>query len=406
MKKHEIPVGNKEADISLLSDELWVNIFTFFNSITDINAARLCCRRFFNIANDKIVLDQFPGAEYDYSVKNTPLQLQEGNENLVVAVSPLNSFIAVYDGVLRKIELWNTNGNSISKLPMPGGFRSYISLAFSQDDQYLVAASTYDDVDVWSVKDNKLLHTISPDTRGKVQHKVLTLSNGNFLVLYNYHADIFSLQTGNLLKSIRLGEEFISCSISADEKLLVCCSREKITIFDMASGSEVKKLKVDFYVYHAEFTMDNENIIFCGNSKKVQIVNLNTEIVSTLVETKEKSEVPAQIHSFKVSRNGSYIVIPEYDNNLVGIWNMMSRARVNEIPCGKFVGTVLFNSSQDKLIIGSYASVLISTFPLLPLEERVKRRQVRRQADRCKNKDDWLIKSIIENFFLRYYQAI
>ena len=380
--QQEAAIHNEQKSITkVLPDELWANVFTLFNSIANIKAVRLSCKRFYKIATDEIILDRFPDPEYDYSLENPArMMLLKGTEYFgPIAVSQRNSLIAVNTKQPLRIQLCNMDGKSISMLPIPDNFRSYTSLNFSKDGQYLVAASTYRDVDVWSIKDNKLLYTISKDGHER-QHEVFTLSNGNFLVLYDYYAEIFSLKTGIVTRLIQ-ADKFNSCSISSDENLLVCWSGTKINIYDITTSQEIKKLKVDFPVYYAELSKDNENIIFCGGSNKVQIINLKTKNISTLIEVSGKTTV----HSFQVSKNGRYIVIPEYDNRCVSIWDMINLKCINKISCGDYVNSALFNPTQDKIIIGYSGGALISAFPLLPLEKRIQNRKDKKKAAQLQN---------------------
>lgn len=365
-----------------LSDEMMVAIFSFFTQREIKLNLEPVCQHFRSMALDAYFLRK---AVPSYLFKKPPYKKWQ-RVNVGVSAMSFSGLIAIAPISSGEISLHTHDGEVtiLSREPV----KNYSALSFSPDGSYLIASSrNSESVDIWDVKEEKLLNTYSILITRKaigdshVSAHVIALSKGRMICAREavsgaeMHA-VYDMKSGECITRFETkGIPFQWVDrISSNEKYILLTSsvpHQKARLYDIESGKLVKTFSLG-REFHFLGQSQNSIIAYSRNITEggsVTVLDLLTEKHQhTLIENNQalSTRPPA------ISPDGNYIAILEYDGlskGKVKIYNINhNKAKpLNEfdVTCIPSLQPSLFFSPQNEIVYINHNTIHRVRFPTI-----------------------------------------
>jgi Trypsin-like peptidase domain/WD domain, G-beta repeat len=195
---------------------------------------------------------------------------------------------------------------------------SYRTIAISPDGQIFAGGTTTRNIDVWDIRNKKLLRTITPNNS---EIYALAISPDGQTLVTNDSTNtikVLNLRTGEIVKKLPgHSNTVLALAISPDGKTLVSGS-EEIKVWNLQTGTLLKTLPH----IAGELAISQDGKTFVSSSKEIKVWNLSTgELLKTLPGH------PHQVDSIAISPNGKTLVSGGVFSGVPGdirIWDMTS----------------------------------------------------------------------------------
>jgi WD40 repeat protein len=366
------------SPINKLPDEILMRVFTFFKTRNELSLAGSVCKRFQSIITDPQLTKLFPTFDFSRIVKRTDVKAIQ----LTAMAISANRLVAISHNH-GQIKFYSSDGNFLMKLEAPHE-TNYVSLAFTKDEQYIIAINKLGSIDKWSIREKELIFSRKCGGEFSCDSKVIIYSNEEMvisnhittpIVLPSYGLAIYSTKTGERLKTLVKYLNVKSISLSYDEKNLVVLMGNRdedsslVHIFDMETCEVIDRKNLYEFGDYAELSQNNKKVFVCDCDSKVLITNVgDLSLGKILHPPKPNSIYSPSICKFSISRDGDYLAIPEYDNKIVSIWHIPTEECIQRIKCEGYAVYAHFTLHDQELIIATPDSFSICKFPLLTPE--------------------------------------
>jgi WD40 repeat-containing protein SMU1 len=171
---------------------------------------------------------------------------------------------------------------------------SILSLAFSQDSEYLASGSEDGMIKIWSIKKGNCIRKMSNAHNQGVS--CLQFSKDSTQILscsFDKKIKIHGLNSGNVLKEFLGHDSFVNevSFIQMDEKVISCSSDSMVKIWDSNTTECLKSfspssLSGKVNSVHSIKYMDGGNVVVCDSSKFISVFDLNGKLVKSFTHDK------------------------------------------------------------------------------------------------------------------------
>lgn len=378
-------------------DEIWLSIFSFF-SYKQLAHIRSVNKRFLKLSYNEQLLKSFP--KPSYSVTQTikkVLSTKEYSWCTEIAVSPNGNTFATINEKQDQIFIFDTLTLTLSHIINKQTERDYSALAFTKNNQYLVACSR--GLELWDIE-KKQLKAYLPligEYGGRIQLFDVLYNNRVIVSYFNYldpyddysaksFLEIYNLETQTLEKSFPIDQKsYQTLSVSPDQRLFLCCDvYQNVDIYDIKTGAIIKQLRIDFFA-HPNFPRSNNKKIIESNfklnfSKDNKFIICNApgnnhhelHIQKWDIETgnrfsfigigRDRDSYCPLIYS--LSQFGEYIAVTRLGSNVVSIWSVADFKKINTLALkpGSSIQQLCFTGRDDRLFVKSYDQIEILDF--------------------------------------------
>ena len=272
-------------------------------------------------------------------------EIGKGNKGKIfaIALSPNEKYLAV-GGFLENfgnIRIYNYKSGKLIKL-LKSHTNIVNNLAFSDDEKYLISASSDKTAKIWNMKNFTLFDTIKTHKNSVYASKII---QNRYAVIAGLDGklDIYDIQNHHSIKSRQLNDRLLYLAINKiKHQIAVCGDNHKINIYDY-NLNHIKTIHGNHIFAGLNYSKDGKYLIAGASSEPNNVNIYKTDNYSLYKVFKKHTNLVKAVNFI----NDSLAVSGGGDNNEIYIWDTLTTKVIQKIVgVGKTIWSVGINGDN------------------------------------------------------------
>jgi len=273
-----------------------------------------------------------------------------------VAISPDGKWLAPCSDD-KVVKLWSM-GTGARLAILKGHTNKVRCVTFTTDGNSIISSSSDKTARVWDRRTGSIKHILKGYSR-EVRH-IVALSDGKRLLSDAVNDDesikLWDIQTGECLKTIKVGQIIEAVAVNASGSLAVIGDNYgELTLWDLDSAECLASLNGHSGILSVQMTADQQFAIFSSTDGTIKNWNLATGCCVASLEGHQGA-----IFSLALSPDDRIIASTGFQDNTVRLWDLSSGDCLQVIKYDEkpYPMSVTFSPDGSRLVVGTYKGLI------------------------------------------------